>query len=141
MLPTIRPATKDDHADETDDEMLGGEETDERANLLGGGNKEAGGEDDDFFLNGPKVKISGLRSQVDQVTSVMRNNIERVLERGQNLDELNLRSENLHENSESFRTQADRLRRRAWCNNTKTKFAIGGVVLVILIIIIIIASN
>jgi len=68
MLPTIRPATKDDHADETDDEMLGGEETDERANLLGGGNKEAGGEDDDFFLNGPKVKISGLRSQVDQVT-------------------------------------------------------------------------
>lgn len=49
--------------------MLGEEETDERANLLGGGNKETGEQDDDdFFLNGPKVKISGLRSQVDQVT-------------------------------------------------------------------------
>ena len=36
MLPTIRPASKDDPADETDEEMLGGEETDERANLLGG---------------------------------------------------------------------------------------------------------
>ena len=36
MLPTIRPTTKDDPPD-TDDEMIGAEETtDERANLLGG---------------------------------------------------------------------------------------------------------
>ena len=36
MLPTIRPTSKDDPAEDTDEEMLGEEETDERANLLGG---------------------------------------------------------------------------------------------------------
>eukprot|EP00090_Calanus_glacialis_P042667 TRINITY_DN7564_c0_g1_i1.p1 TRINITY_DN7564_c0_g1~~TRINITY_DN7564_c0_g1_i1.p1 ORF type:complete len:143 (-),score=47.80 TRINITY_DN7564_c0_g1_i1:25-453(-) len=142
MLPTIRPTSKDDPAEDTDEEMLGEEETDERANLLGGGNKETGDQDDDdFFLNGPKVKISGLRSQVDQVTSVMRDNIGKVLERGQNLSELNQRSENLQHTSDSFRSQAERVRRRAWWNNMKTKAAIGGFALVILIIIIIIASK
>merc|ERR1719184_370066 len=115
---------------------------DERANLLGGGIKESGdAEDDDFFLNGPKVKISGLRSQVNEVTSVMRDNIGKVLERGENLSELNQRSENLQHTSESFRSQAERVRRRAWWDNMKTKAAIGVFVLVILIIIIIIASK
>merc|ERR1711892_779003 len=142
MLPTIRPKSKDDPAEDTDEEMLGGEETDERANLLGGGINDTGrGEDDDFFLNGPKVKIAGLRSQVNEVTSVMRDNIGKVLERGQNLTELNQRSENLQSTSDSFRSQAERVRRRAWWDNVKTKAAIGGFVLVILIIIIIIASK
>jgi len=141
MLPTIRPSSRDDPPD-TDDEMIGAEETtDERANLLGGGTKDPAEEDDDFFLTGPKVKIAGLRNQVDQVTSVMRDNIGKVLERGQNLSELNQRSENLQNASESFRSQADRVRRKAWWDNVKTKAAIGGVCLVILIIIIIIASK
>merc|ERR1712142_156116 len=159
MLPTIRPTNTDGPAEDTDEEMLGGgEETDERANLLGGkalldGNfyrnkKITGGtkdsvddEDDDFFLNGPKVKIAGLRSQVNEVTSVMRDNIGKVLERGQNLTELNQRSENLQNASESFRSQAERVRRKAWWDNVRTKAAIGGFILVILIIIIIIASK
>merc|ERR1712002_654902 len=143
MLPTIRPTNTDGPAEDTDEEMLGGgEETDERANLLGGGTKDSvDDEDDDFFLNGPKVKIAGLRSQVNEVTSVMRDNIGKVLERGQNLSELSQRSENLQNASESFRSQAERVRRRAWWDNMKTKAAIGGIGLVILIIIIIIASK
>lgn len=143
MLPTIRPATADDPGEDTDEEMLVGEgEMDERANLLGGGTKASvDDEDDDFFLNGPKVKIAGLRSQVNEVTSVMKDNIGKVLERGQNLSELNQRSEVLQNASDSFRSQAERVRRRAWWDNMKTKAAIGVFVLVILIIIIIIASK
>ena len=71
----------------------------------------------------------------------MRDNIGKVLERGQNLSELNQRSESLQNASDSFRSQAERVRRRAWWDNMKTKAAIGGIVLVILIMLFIVTLH
>jgi len=71
----------------------------------------------------------------------MRDNIGRVLERGQNLSDLNVRAEQLDQSSENFRTQADSIRRRAWWRDMRVKLGMGGVALLVLIIIIIIASR
>jgi len=71
----------------------------------------------------------------------MRDNIGRVLERGQNLSDLNVRAEQLDQNSENFRTQAASIQRRAWWSDMRMKLGMGGVALLVLIIIIIIASR
>lgn len=74
--------------------------------------------------------------QVDQVVDVMRDNVNKVLERDVKLGELDARAENLEAASNSFATSAKRVRKKMWWENLKMKLIIGGVVLAILIIII-----
>ena len=74
--------------------------------------------------------------QVDQVVDVMRDNVNKVLERDVKLGELDARAENLEAASNSFATSAKRVRKKMWWENLKMKLIIGGVVLAVLIIII-----
>lgn len=116
---------------------------DEREQLLG-----SDSDDDDFFLSGPKKpdvlgssKISGLKSQVNEVTNVMKDNVGRMLDRGERLSDLQQRSEQLDEMSTDFRSQSTRMRKKFFWENAKMKIAIGSILSVLVIIIIIIASR
>ena len=125
----------------------------EHATLLG----EDSSSDDDFFLTGPgrpdfvrldmatrsgqDSKTAALKGQVAEVAKVMRSNVERLMERGDRLDDLQERSDRLDESSDRFRTGAGRVRRKAWWDNMKMKLIIGSVIAVVIIIIIIVASS
>ena len=87
-----------------DDELLrdhggsggGGGNNSERQKLLDNSDDDDG----DFFLNGPKVnfgnaRLQGLRAQVDEVQEVVRENVARLADRGQALDQLDRRAEDL----------------------------------------------
>ncbi|KAE8610745.1 hypothetical protein XENTR_v10012228 [Xenopus tropicalis] len=80
------------------DEEVTGSVKSERRNLL----EEDSDEEEDFFLRGPSApkfgprndKIRHVQNQVDEVIDVMQENITRVIERGERLDELQDKSGN-----------------------------------------------
>ncbi|XP_071517577.1 vesicle-associated membrane protein 4-like [Panulirus ornatus] len=107
---------------------------------------DVGDDEEDFFLKGPSSKktvrfasdkLKDVRVQIAEVTDVMRDNVGRLLERGDQLDNLQDRSEGLATTSDQFRSSATRLRRNMWWQNTRAKLCIGGVVAVILLVIFI----
>lgn len=81
-------------------------------------------------------RIQQTQREVDDVLGVMRNNVDKVLERDGKLSELDQRAENLQVASSSFATNSTRLKKKYWWQNLKMKLIIGGVVLLVVIIII-----
>ncbi|XP_043858162.1 vesicle-associated membrane protein 4 isoform X2 [Dromiciops gliroides] len=82
-----------------DDDVTGSVKS-ERRNLL----EEDSDEEEDFFLRGPSGpkfgprndKIRHVQNQVDEVIDVMQENITKVIERGERLDDLQDKSDEGH---------------------------------------------
>ncbi|KAK7889331.1 hypothetical protein WMY93_024891 [Mugilogobius chulae] len=123
-----------------DDEVTGSIRS-ERRNLL----EEDSDEEEDFFLRGPSAprfgaqndKFKQVQSQVDEVIDVMQENISKVIERGERLDDLQDKSESLSDNASAFSSRAKQLHRRMWWRDTKMKIIIALVVIGLLLIIIV----
>ncbi|MBZ3887770.1 Vesicle-associated membrane protein 4 [Sciurus carolinensis] len=122
-----------------DDDVTGSVKS-ERRNLL----EDDSDEEEDFFLRGPSGprfgprndKIKHVQNQVDEVIDVMQENITKVIERGERLDELQDKSESLSDNATAFSNRAKQLRRQMWWRGCKIK-AIMALVAVILLLVII----
>uniref|UniRef100_U3I8Y3 Vesicle associated membrane protein 4 n=1 Tax=Anas platyrhynchos platyrhynchos TaxID=8840 RepID=U3I8Y3_ANAPP len=105
-----------------DDELTGSVRS-ERRNLL----EEDSDEEEDFFF---------VQNQVDEVIDVMQENITKVIERGERLDDLQDKSESLSDNATAFSNRAKQLRRQMWWRGCKMKAIIALVVVVLLLVII-----
>lgn len=79
--------------------------------------------------------VSKLRSQVDEVKDVMTQNIERVLERGERLDDLVDKTTDLEASAATFQTTARRIKRKYWWKNTKMMLILILVGIIIVVII------
>ncbi|XP_061635075.1 vesicle-associated membrane protein 4 isoform X4 [Phyllopteryx taeniolatus] len=80
---------------------------------------------------------SNVQSQVDEVIDVMQENISKVIERGERLDDLQDKSESLSDNASAFSSRAKHLHRRMLWRNMKMKMIIALVVVGLLLIIIV----
>lgn len=109
----------------------------ERAALLENDSED----DDDFFLHGPST--SAIKSQISEVTSIAKNNLQKLAEREERLDSLEERSVRLDDTASNFRAGAYTLKRKAWWQHAKYKAvgAAGLVILLFLLIIIIMAKK
>ncbi|CAG9770141.1 unnamed protein product [Ceutorhynchus assimilis] len=76
------------------------------------------------------------KREVEAVTQILKNNVDKMTKRGANISDLNSRMQNLQGNSTSFRTIAVTTRRKYWWKNVKTMIIIGVVLTILLIIII-----
>ncbi|CAL4182759.1 unnamed protein product, partial [Meganyctiphanes norvegica] len=103
-------------------------------------------DDDDFFLRGPSTKktvrfagdkLKDVKVQISEVTDVMRDNVGRLLERGDRLDHLQDQSDGLASSADAFRTSASRMRREMWWQNTRGKLFLSFAAVVIILLIII----
>jgi len=113
---------------------------DERVALLDNDSEDEG--IDDFFLHGPKMSTSGLREQLDDVADIARDNVKKMAERGERLDNLEERSVRMDEASANFRAGAYVIKRKAWWQNAKYKaVGVSALVIVLFLIIIIIISR
>ncbi|XP_003387304.1 PREDICTED: vesicle-associated membrane protein 4-like [Amphimedon queenslandica] len=83
-------------------------------------------------------KIRQVQNQVTGVISTMKDNITKVLERGDKLEDLEEKSGELAESASQFRVSSRRLERKMWWKNCKLKLILGGIVGIILLIIIVI---
>merc|ERR1712154_555677 len=83
-------------------------------------------------------KIQEARKQVDDVVGIMRENVEKVMERDQKLSDLDDRANQLADSGLQFSRSAKKVRRKYWWENLKMKLIMEGVALVILIIVIVV---
>ncbi|CAM0139653.1 Vesicle membrane receptor protein (v-SNARE) [Umbelopsis sp. WA50703] len=94
----------------------------------GGANEASGG--------AGNAKTARVQQQVDEVVNIMQDNIDKVMQRGERLDDLRGKTEDLQATAGHFRRGANQVRKRMWWKDLKWKIIIGVTVLVILAIII-----
>ncbi|PWN37525.1 synaptobrevin [Meira miltonrushii] len=82
-------------------------------------------------------RAAAIQSQIDETVGVMRDNIQKVNERGENLNDLQGKTDNLAVSAQGFRRGANRVRKQMWWKDMKMRILIiVGVVILLLIIIV-----
>ncbi|KAE8659301.1 VAMP724 protein [Hibiscus syriacus] len=81
-------------------------------------------------------KIAKVKAQVSEVKGVMIENIEKVLDRGEKIDILVDKTENLRSQAQDFRQQGTRMRRKMWWQNMKVKLIVLGILIALILIIV-----
>ena len=91
----------------------------------------------DFFSNNPSAdKIGHLQAQIEDVKGVMVENIEKVLERGERIEVLVDRTDQLNSQAQVFQKRSTQLKRAMWWQNMKMQLLLGFVCILIIFIII-----
>ncbi|KAK4337727.1 hypothetical protein RND71_042214 [Anisodus tanguticus] len=91
----------------------------------------------EYCMNHPDEmsKLSKLKAQITEVKGIMTDNIEKVLDRGEKIELLVDKTENLQFQADSFQRQGRQLRRKMWFQNLQMKLMVGGAILVFIIIV------
>ncbi|XP_047981317.1 vesicle-associated membrane protein 727-like [Salvia hispanica] len=87
-----------------------------------------------YCMNHPEEmnKLSKLKAQITEVKGIMMDNIEKVLDRGEKIEILVDKTDNLQFQADSFQRQGRQLRRQMWLQNIRMKAMIAGAVIVLL---------
>ncbi|EFJ08162.1 hypothetical protein SELMODRAFT_235084 [Selaginella moellendorffii] len=80
-------------------------------------------------------KIARIKQQVSEVKGIMMDNIEKVLERGEKIELLVDKTENLRFQADNFQRQGRQLRRKMWLQNMKMKLIVLAIVLFVIVVI------
>ncbi|XP_018600369.1 vesicle-associated membrane protein 8 [Scleropages formosus] len=87
------------------------------------------------------TKLVQVQDQVNDVKVILKDNINKVLERGERLDELIDKTDDLQATADSFQKTATRVSRKYWWKNMKMMIIIGVIVLIVVILIILFATG
>jgi len=80
-------------------------------------------------------KIAKVKAQVSEVKGIMMENIEKVLDRGEKIELLVDKTENLRFQADNFQKQGKQLRRKMWLANMKVKLVVVSIVIILILII------
>ncbi|RVW35221.1 putative vesicle-associated membrane protein 726 [Vitis vinifera] len=81
-------------------------------------------------------KLAKVKAQVSEVKGVMMENIEKVLDRGEKIELLVDKTENLRSQAQDFRQQGTKMRRKMWMQNMKIKLIVLGIIIALILIIV-----
>ncbi|KAG2289252.1 hypothetical protein Bca52824_048856 [Brassica carinata] len=81
-------------------------------------------------------KLAKVKAQVSEVKGVMMENIEKVLDRGEKIELLVDKTENLRSQAQDFRTQGTQMRRKMWFQNMKIKLIVLAIIIALILIIV-----
>lgn len=85
-------------------------------------------------------RTAQIQAQIDETVGVMRDNINKVNERGENLDSLQNKTDSLAVSAQGFRRGANQVRKRMWWKDVKMRILIIVVIIILLCVIIIPAA-
>jgi len=85
-------------------------------------------------------RTAQIQAQIDETVGVMRENINKVNERGENLDSLQNKTDNLAVSAQGFRRGANQVRKRMWWKDVKMRIVIIIAIVALLCVIIIPAA-
>ncbi|XP_026199048.1 vesicle-associated membrane protein 8 [Anabas testudineus] len=89
----------------------------------------------------PQDKVQSLREQVDGVKNIMTQNVDRILARGERLDDLMGKSEDLQAGAQHFKQTSQKVARAYWWKNVKLIVLIVVIVVIIVLIIVLLATG
>ncbi|KAK9136920.1 hypothetical protein Sjap_007514 [Stephania japonica] len=80
-------------------------------------------------------KLIKVKAQVSEVKSIMLENIDKTIDRGESLNVLADKTEDLRSQAQEFRKQGTKVRRKMWLQNMKIKLVVLGILLLLVLII------
>ncbi|KAI3864086.1 hypothetical protein MKW98_031678 [Papaver atlanticum] len=80
-------------------------------------------------------KLSKVQAQVSEVKSIMIENIDKVVDRGEKIDILSEKAADLNSNAQEYKKKGTQLRRKLWYQNMKIKLVVLAVLLILVLII------
>ncbi|KIX93749.1 uncharacterized protein Z520_10655 [Fonsecaea multimorphosa CBS 102226] len=86
-------------------------------------------------------RTAALQAQIDDTVGVMRENINKVSQRGERLDSLQDKTDNLAVSAQGFRRGANRVRKQMWWKDMKMRMCLIVGIIVLLIVIIVPAGT
>lgn len=81
-------------------------------------------------------KLAKVKAQVSEVKGVMMENIEKVLDRGEKIELLVDKTENLRSQAQDFRQQGTKIRRKMWFQNMKIKLIVLAIIVLLILVIV-----
>lgn len=76
-----------------------------------------------------------IQKDVDEVADIMHSNISKVMERGENLQSLHTKTEELAESSKQFKKTAITIERYIWWKDFKLKLIIVGIIAILIYLV------
>ncbi|TVY55874.1 Synaptobrevin-like protein [Lachnellula cervina] len=87
-------------------------------------------------------RTAALQAQIDDTVGVMRENINKVSQRGERLDSLQDKTDNLAVSAQGFRRGANRVRKQMWWKDMKMRMClIAGIIILLIVIIVQLVSS
>ncbi|XP_052191454.1 vesicle-associated membrane protein 724 [Diospyros lotus] len=80
-------------------------------------------------------KLIKVKAQVSEVKSIMLENIDKAIERGENLTHLSDKAQDLRDSAQEFKRKGTQIRRKMWYQNMKIKLVVLGILLLLVLII------
>ncbi|KAK4265753.1 hypothetical protein QN277_026767 [Acacia crassicarpa] len=80
-------------------------------------------------------KLIKVKAQVSEVKSIMLENIDKAIDRGENLTILADKTETLKSQAQDFKKQGTQIRRKMWYQNMKIKLVVLGILLLLVLVI------
>jgi len=91
----------------------------------------------DYYSHNPNAdRINKLKGEVDEVKHVMVHNIEKVLERGERIELLVDKTENMSQSAFHFKKSSTQLKRAMWFKNVKLMGVIACIILIVIYVIV-----
>ncbi|KAL5702498.1 hypothetical protein ACHQM5_027711 [Ranunculus cassubicifolius] len=81
-------------------------------------------------------KLGNLAAQVSEVQGIMRQNIDKVLDRGEKLEVLVVKAEDLGAQANQYRIQGTQVKRKMWLANMKIKLIVLGIIIALVLFIV-----
>jgi len=86
---------------------------------------------------GGNQRTAAIQAQIDDTVGIMRENINKVSQRGERLDSLQDKTDNLAVSAQGFRRGANRVRKQMWWKDMKMRMClIVGIIILLLVIIV-----
>ncbi|EUC27200.1 hypothetical protein COCCADRAFT_10147 [Bipolaris zeicola 26-R-13] len=82
-------------------------------------------------------RTAALQAEIDSTVGIMRDNINKVSERGARLDSLQDKTDNLAVSAQGFRRGANRVRKQMWWKDMKMRMCLIVGIIILLIVIIV----
>lgn len=82
-------------------------------------------------------KAQALKSEIDDTVGIMRDNINKVAERGERLTSIEDKADNLANSAQGFKRGANRVRKQMWLKDLKMKACLVLGIIVLLVVIIV----
>jgi len=88
-------------------------------------------------------RTAAIQQQIDDTVGIMRENINKVADRGARLDSLQDKTDNLAVSAQGFRRGANRVRKQMWWKDMKMRMCIviGIIILLTIIIVPVVMTN
>ncbi|KAM6545187.1 hypothetical protein CsatB_025923 [Cannabis sativa] len=80
-------------------------------------------------------KLLKVKAQVSEVKSIMLENIDKTIDRGENLTILVDKTEDLRSQAQQYKSKGTQIRRKMWYQNMKIKLVVLGVLLLLVLVI------